>query len=123
MIIIKNIIYLTDNAIYLYDYKNDKIIKNKINKNIIHLGKIADIDKFIKIMEQIIYDNKLNTGILKKDITIIVNPFYTSLDKIVLKNIFMQLNFAKLNIILEDKIINLNKDIAYINILPNILII
>ena len=71
---VNNLLYLTDNMIYLKNKKRKEIIKNKINKNIIKFGKIYNIEKFLK--EYNIFLNKyhLNNNLFGDTIKVIINP-------------------------------------------------
>lgn len=112
----KNVIYMTDEYIYLYNNKHNKKIKVAIPKNIVVSGKIANINKFISKYENILKDNKLNTGIIGDKIKIIVNPKYTSADITLLKNIFEKLNYRKIMIDNELKYYKLTENNAWINV-------
>ena len=45
---INNLLYMTDDIIYLKNRKKLNIIRYKINKNIIRNGRIYNISRFIK---------------------------------------------------------------------------
>ena len=70
----RSTIYFNDEKIYLKNEKTKKIIIEKINNNIIKNGKINNIEKFIKMYENLIKKYKLNNNIFGETIKIIVNP-------------------------------------------------
>ena len=116
---INNIVYLTDDCIYLKNKKRDNLIRFKINKSIIEYGKIYNIDKFIKVYEKILKDNNLNNNILGDTIKIIVSPNYTPADITILKKIFERFNYRKIIIENEIKTYKLNNNNCYLNIFDN----
>ena len=116
---INNIVYLTDDCIYLKNKKRNNLLKFKINKGIIEYGKIYNIDKFIKIYEKILKDNNLNNNILGDTIKIIVSPNYTPADITILKKILERFNYRKIIIENEIKTYKLNNNNCYLNIFDN----
>lgn len=112
---INNIVYLTDDYIYLKHKKNNNIIKYKLNKNIVEAGKIANQPKFIKSYEQLLNINHLNNSLFGETIKILISPNYNQADIRVLKNLFMCFNYRK--VIVENifKILKLDKNSFYIN--------
>lgn len=112
---INNIVYLTDDYIYLKHKKNNNIIKYKLNKNIVEAGKIANQPKFIKIYEQLLNINHLNNSLFGETIKILISPNYNQADIRILKNLFMCFNYRK--VIVENifKILKLDKNSFYIN--------
>lgn len=112
---INNIVYLTDDYIYLKHKKNNNIIKYKLNKNIVEAGKIANQQKFIKSYEQLLNINHLNNSLFGETIKILISPNYNQADITMLKNLFMCFNYRK--IIVENifKILKLDKNSFYIN--------
>ena len=113
---INNIVYLTDETIYFKNVKTNKIIKQKINKNIIINGKVANIDKFMNVFDKILKDNNINNNIFGDTIKIIVNPTYTNSDNYLIKNLLEKFNFRKVFIENEIKNYKLNKENCYLNI-------
>lgn len=112
---INNIVYLTDDYVYLKHKKNNNIIKYKLNKNIVEAGKIANQPKFIKSYEQLLNINHLNNSLFGETIKILISPNYNQADIRVLKNLFMCFNYRK--VIVENifKILKLDKNSFYIN--------
>ena len=112
---INNIVYLTDDYVYLKHKKNNNIIKYKLNKNIVEAGKIANQQKFIKSYEQLLNINHLNNSLFGETIKILISPNYNQADIRILKNLFMCFNYRK--VIVENifKILKLDKNSFYIN--------
>ncbi len=112
---INNIVYLTDDYVYLKHKKNNNIIKYKLNKNIVEAGKIANQPKFIKSYEQLLNINHLNNSLFGETIKILISPNYNQADIRILKNLFMCFNYRK--VIVENifKILKLDKNSFYIN--------
>lgn len=111
----KNILYMTDDYIYLYNNKSNKIYKGAMPKKVIINGKIANINKFISKYESILKEYHLNNGLIGDKIKIIVHSKYTSADITLLKNIFEKLNYRKITIDNEIKYYKLNDNNAWIN--------
>ena len=111
-----NIIYLSDNYIYLKNYKHKNIIKYNVAKGIIINNKIANIKLFNNTLNNLIKKYKLNNSLFKESITIIINDTYTDVDKFILNNLFESFNYKNIIFINENKTYNLNNNIAYINI-------
>ncbi len=116
---LNNVLYLTDDYIYLKNKKKDKLIKYKINSGIIEYGKIYNIDKFIKVYEKILKDNNLNNNLLGDTIKIIVSPNYTPADITLLKKLFERFNYRKISIDNEIKTYKLNNNNCYLNVFDN----
>ena len=112
---INNIVYLTDDYVYLKHKKNNNIIKYKLNKNIVEAGKIANQQKFIKSYEQLLNINHLNNSLFGETIKILISPNYNQADIRILKNLFMCFNYRK--VIVENifKLLKLDKNSFYIN--------
>jgi len=116
---VNNILYITDNMLYLKH--KDNIIKHKLNKGIVVLNKIANIKKFIKTYEEVMKIHKLNNSLFGDIIKIIVPSNYLSSDINTLKNIFSYLNYRKVIIVKENyKLTNNN---CYLKVLDNYLTI
>lgn len=116
---LNNVLYLTDDYIYLKNKKKDKLIKYKINSGIIEYGKIYNIDKFIKVYEKILKDNNLNNNLLGDTIKIIVSPNYTPADINLLKKLFERFNYRKIVVDNEIKTYKLNNNNCYLNVFDN----
>ena len=112
----RSTIYFNDEKIYLKNEKTKKIIIEKINNNIIKNGKINNIEKFIKMYENLIKKYKLNNNIFGETIKIIVNPTYNSADTMLLKSIFEKFNYRKIIIENEAKYYKINNCNSFLNI-------
>ena len=112
---INNIVYLTDDYVYLKHKKNNNIIKYKLNKNIVEAGKIANQPKFIKSYEQLLNINHLNNSLFGETIKILISPNYNQADIRILKNLFMCFNYRKVLVENIFKILKLDKNSFYIN--------
>ena len=111
----KNILYLVDNYIYLYNKKRDNLYTYKLDKNILKNGIIADIKKFIKSYNTFLSEQNLNNNLFGDSICVIHNPEYTKADIDVLKNILENLSYSNITFINEIKLYKLNTKNAYIN--------
>lgn len=120
---VNNLLYLTDDTIYLKNKKHKEIIKYKISKKIINNGKIYNIDKFINAYSKLLTEYHLNNNLFGDTIKIIINPTYTPADISLIKLIFEKFNYRKILFINEYKIYNLNTNNAYINVTNTYLII
>ena len=98
-----NIVYLTDEYIYLKNKKKKDIIRYKINDGIISGGKISNI----------------KNSLFGDAIKIIVLPSYLPSEINMLKNIFMVFNYRKIIIEKELKYLKLSNNNAYINVYNN----
>lgn len=116
---VNNLVYLTDEAIYLKNKKVTNVIKYKINKNVILYGKIYNVDKFIKSYSKLLSDNHLNNNLFGDTIKIIINPTYTPADITFLKSIMEKFNYRKIIFENEIKRYKLNNQNAYLNIYNN----
>lgn len=116
-----NIVYLTDEYIYLKNKKKKDIIRYKINDGIISCGKISNIKNFIKTYEKLLNEFHLNNFLFGDTIKIIVLPSYLQSEINMLKNIFMVFNYRKIIIEKEIKYFKLSSNNAYINIYNNYL--
>ena len=117
MVKIKNNLYLTDEYLYVGNKKKQTVTKFSLPKNIVINGKVANIDKFINVLEKIVKENNLNNSLIGDNIKIIVSPKYSNAEITLLKNIFEKLNFRKIIIEHESKYYKLNQNKAYLNIL------
>ncbi len=120
---LNNVLYLSDDFIYLKNKKKDKLIKHKINSGIIEYGKIYNIDKFIKVYEKLLKDNNLNNNLLGDTIKIIVSPNYTPTDIIILKKLFERFNYRKIIVDNEIKTYKINNNNCYLNIFDNYILL
>ena len=114
-----NIVYLTDEYIYLNNKKKKDIIRYKINDGIISGGKISNIKNFIKTYEKLLNEFHLNNSLFGDAIKIIVLPSYLPSEINMLKNIFMVFNYRKIIIEKELKYFKLSNNNAYINVYNN----
>ena len=114
-----NIVYLTDEYIYLKNKKKKDIIRYKINDGIISSGKISNIKNFIKTYEKLLNEFHLNNSLFGDAIKIIVLPSYLPSEINMLKNIFMVFNYRKIIIEKELKYLKLSNNNAYINVYNN----
>ena len=108
--IIIHIIKLTDNNIYLYNKKKKKLITEPISSNIIKDCKIYNVKKIIKTLEEVIKRNKMNDGILKTNLKILINETITPAEKFTLEHVLSRLINVKYELISEESLIN-DKDI------------
>jgi hypothetical protein len=111
-----NILYLTDEYLYLNNKKVKNIIKYPLPKKCVINSKIASTSKFTKVFEKLIKEKNLNNYLFGDTITIIINSTYTDSDLSILKNIFEALNYKKITFINENKLYRLTKENAYLNI-------
>lgn len=116
---VNNIVYITDDCIYLKNKKRNLFIKSNINKGIIECNKIYNIEKFIKSYEKILKDNNLNNNLIGDTIKIIVTPNYYPSDIFMLKKIFEKFNYRKIIVENEIKTYKLNNTNSYLNIFEN----
>ena len=98
----KLVLKFTDN--YIYIKNKNKIIEEKLKNNIIQNTKIIDIEKFIEELNAIIKKHKLNTLLIKPNITIIIPSFYNKTDMFLIDYTFKILNFYNYKIIKECEI-------------------
>ena len=103
-----NLIYLTDEAIYLKNKKQKNIIKFKITKGIIKYGKVYHVDKFLKSYSKLLNDFHLNNNLFGDTIKVIINSTYTPADIFFLKTILEKFNYRKIVFEQETKLYKLN---------------
>ena len=118
---VNNIVYITDDCIYLKNKKRNLFIKSNINKGIIECNKIYNMEKFIKSYEKILKDNNLNNNLIGDTIKIIVTPNYYPSDIFMLKKLFEKFNYRKIIVENEIKTYKLNNTNSYLNIFDNYL--
>ena len=111
----KNILYLSDDYIFLYSHNLKKMIKYKLPNNVLKNGKVANTKLFIANYKKFMHEYKLNNNLLGDKITIIVNPSYTKTDIDLITNLFQDLAYRKVQIVNEMKLYNLNSSNAYLN--------
>lgn len=116
---INNLLYLTDDIIYLKNTKLNNVIKYKINKNTILNGKVFKVEKFLKTYTNLLNKYNLNNNIFGDTIKIIINPFYTPADVYFLQKLMEKFNYRKIIFELETKKYKLNNQNAYLNINDN----
>ncbi len=112
----KNIVYLTDEYLYLYNKKKDNIYKVAMPKNVIINGYVANINKFITKYSSILKEYNLNNGLIGEKIRIIVHPKYTPADITLLKSIFEKFNYRKITIENEVKYYKMEEKKAWIHV-------
>lgn len=113
---VNNVLYLTDNYLYLRRTKSAEIFKEPMPKHLVKEGKITSITKFLKFYEKFLIKNNLNRSLFGENIKIIVGTNYTNADISVLKNLFVQLNYRKIIIEIESKYYKLNQKNAILNL-------
>lgn len=118
---INNLLYMTDDIIYLKNRKKSNIIRYKISKNIIRNGRIYNISRFIKEYNKLLNDNHLNNNLFGDTIKIIINPLYNPADIAFLKQIMEKFNYRKIVFENETKRYKLNMQNAYLNTYDNYL--
>ncbi|MDE6284848.1 MAG: hypothetical protein K2M17_03805, partial [Bacilli bacterium] len=111
----KNILYFTDDYLYLYNKKRGSIIRSGLPKNIVVNGKIANINKFIAKYETLLKEFNLNNGIIGDKLKILVHSKYTSADITLLKNVFEKLNYRNIVVDVETKYYKLQDNNAWIH--------
>ena len=114
-----NVLYLTDEVIYLKNKKQKNIIIFKINKGIIKYGKIYRIDKFLKIYSKLLNEIHINNNLFGDTIKVIVSPIYTPADISFLKTILEKFNYRRIVFEQETKLYKLNSNNAYLNVFNN----
>ncbi len=114
-----NVLYLTDEVIYLKNKKQKNIIIFKINKGIIKYGKIYRIDKFLKIYSKLLNEIHINNNLFGDTIKVIVSPIYTPADISFLKTILEKFNYRRIVFEQEIKLYKLNSNNAYLNVFNN----
>ncbi len=120
---LKNIIYLTDDYLFIGNTKTKEYKKIKVPKNILKNGKVINLNKFLEFMISTINKNNLNNSIFGNNIKIIVSSKYNNVDITIIKNIFTKLNFKKIIIIEENKYYNLKPNKAYLDIFNNYMLL
>lgn len=119
----KYILLMNDEFLTLHDLKKHQTIKEKIPKNTVINGKVANINKFIQKYEDILKKHNLNNSLLGDKLKIVVHPKYTSTDITLIKNIFEKLNYRKITIDNELKYYKLDNKSAWINANNNYLLL
>jgi len=110
----KNILYL-DDYINLYNSKKNKIIKIKPYKNTLFYGHIIDREKFIKLYNKCLDENKINRNFFNEKIILIINSSYKKEDRNTLKLFLEELNYKEIDFINEVDIIKMNKKSLIVN--------
>lgn len=116
---VNNLVYLTDDIIYLKNKKKNKIFKHKINKNIIKYGKVYNVEKFLKTYDTFLKNNHLNNNLFGDTIKVIINNTYSPADIKFLKSLLEKFNYRKVLFENENKRYKLNMQNAYLNVLNN----
>lgn len=115
-----NILYITDNYLYLKNKKRD-VIKCEVGKGIIYGGKIINVGKFIKLYDKLLSDKHLNNSLFGDTIKVIVLANYSEVDINTLKNILNTFNYRKIMVVSEVKYYKLNNKSCYVNVNDNYL--
>ena len=104
-----------DDYINLYSKKYNKIIIIKPYKGTLKYGHIINKEKFIKKMNQVIDEYHINNNIFNNNINVIINNSFSIIDKEIIKELLLLLNYKKVNFIQEINYLNINKNKIYIN--------
>lgn len=118
-----NILYLLNNKIYYLSEKNKDIIVYNMPKNTMLYSKINNYKTFQKYFEKMLSDNKLLKVLSNGNIKVITNNLYTEVDNFFLKEVLKELNFNKILLYKESKILNDYKNKVYIVINDEVLFI
>lgn len=113
---VNNLLYLTEDIIYLKNKKIDKVIQHKINNSIIKYGKIYNDEKFLKEYAKLLQSNHLNNNLFGDTIKVIINSTYTPMDIKYLKFLLEKFNYRKIIFENETKYYDLNKTKAFLNV-------
>lgn len=115
-----NVLYITDNYLYLKNKKSD-VIKYEVGKGIIYGGKIINARKFIKLYDKLLSDKHLNNSLFGDTIKVIVLANYSEVDINNLKSILNTFNYRKIMVVSEVKYYKLNNKSCYVNVNDNYL--
>lgn len=105
-------LYISDN--YLILKIGNNYYETQVSKSIIKHGYIIHKDKFINFYKSFLKKNHLSRFLWNKKILIIYSENYSINDKLVLKNIFYELGYQKVDTINEISTININKNDCYL---------
>ncbi len=108
------ILYLDD---YI-NYYNDKFSSIEVitpYKGTLHNGRVIDKDKFYKRIDKYFKLKNINNSIFGEKIIVIINNFYSTIDKLILKSILEELNYKEVTFINELELIKIKKDMLFIN--------
>ncbi len=109
----ENILYL-DDYINLYLKKENKILMIKPYKDTLENGKIINREKFIKKMNKVLKERKIN-NFFNGEVTVIINSLINIEDKKILEYCLNELNYKKIYFIREIKYLKINQDNLFIN--------
>lgn len=112
---------MTDDNIYFYQAKEQSLVKEPIMANIIHELKIYNVKKAIKLLETFFNKHKVNEGLLKTKIYIIVSKTFSPAELFLFEHIFKALMNIKAVIIFEEDLIKDKKEVIiwdnYLNLI------
>lgn len=107
-----NALYIYDNSLILKD--NNKYYETKFKRSILNKGIIKKREDFINNYLAFLKQNHLSRFLWAKKILIIHSEDYSVNDKSILKNVFLELGYKKVEIINEISALNLNKTDCYL---------
>lgn len=102
-----NAIYICDSSIILKD--NNNYYENKFKRSVLSKGVIKKRDEFVSAYLAFLKQNHLSRFLWTKSIIAIHSEEYSTNDKNILKNIFFELGYKKVDIISELSALNLNR--------------
>ncbi len=111
----KNILYISENKLYYYSYKYNKIFECLIRSDVINESKISKPKIFFGIFNNFLKKNKLLTSIFTEKIDVIIEENFKDSDKNILDEILLKLNFKNIRYISTKSILKIKKNILYIN--------
>ena len=103
------IMYIVENKVIIWT-KEKIIIESKSFKKSIYQGKLYITSEFVKNLEKLIKNNKVNSGLFNNSINVIIEPLYSQADIEILKNCLEKCSFNKINIINITKLCELKRN-------------